>query len=158
MSKRINTGRIKQLRSYERYVPRQPPTGNMRHLNAKEISRCKELIPRSMDEKACKVETDALLRCWQIHGAEDVDETHPCNAVQDSYLGCVRKNVGRGLMRNKDIGGEYIYTYMWQFQEPLRKDNNLHVSHASKATHRSKGTNKRRQWWQGGKPRKHRKY
>ena len=48
MSKRVNTSRIKQLRSYERYVPRQPPQGAMRHLNAKEISRCRELIPRSV--------------------------------------------------------------------------------------------------------------
>lgn len=46
-----------------------------------------------MDDKACKVETDALLRCWKIHGADDVNETHPCHTTQGLYLGCVRKNV-----------------------------------------------------------------
>ena len=46
-----------------------------------------------MDEKACVVETDALLRCWKINGAENVDETHPCLAAEQAYLSCVGKNV-----------------------------------------------------------------
>ena len=46
-----------------------------------------------MDEKACKVETDLLLKCWKVHGAEEVDETHPCNSAQDQYMRCVRINV-----------------------------------------------------------------
>ena len=93
MSKRINTRKVKTLRSFERYMPRQPPTGAMRHLTAKEISRCPQLIPRSMDSKACTEETDAMLRCWKIHGAENVDETHSCYSVQEQYLQCVRRNV-----------------------------------------------------------------
>eukprot|EP01084_Bolivina_argentea_P129776 229157_1 len=158
MSKRINTGRIKSLRSFERYVPKQPPKGGLRHLNAKEISRCRELIPRSMDDKACVVETDQLLKCWKIHGSDDVDEIHPCHDSQLKYLACLRKNVGRGLMRNKDIGGEYIYTYMWQFMHPLRQHDNLHVSYASKRQDRNKNTQRRKMIWQGGSARVHRKY
>ena len=46
-----------------------------------------------MDDKACVVETDALLRCWKINGAENVDETHPCLAAEQAYLSCVGKNV-----------------------------------------------------------------
>ena len=66
--------------------------------------------------------------------------------------------VGRGLMRNKDIGGDYIYTYMWQFQEPLRKPQNNHVSYASIRKDRSQHTQKKRQWWQGGRANIHKKY
>ena len=144
------------------------------------------LQKKKMDEKACKVETDLLLKCWKVHGAEEVDETHPCNSAQDAYMRCVRINVrfiqsviyyyvktllaldthdliwcwqaGRGLMRNKDIGGDYIYTYMWQFMAPLRENDNQHATYASKATHRSKGTSKKRMMWQGGKPHIKRKY
>ena len=68
------------------------------------------------------------------------------------------KKVGRGLMRNKDIGGDYIYTYMWQFQHPLRKPQNNHVSYASIAKDRSQQTQKKRQWWQGGRANKKCKY
>ena len=61
-------------------------------------------------------------------------------------------------MRNKDIGGEYIFTYMWQFQEALRRDDGNHVSYANKFWDKNKGTRKYKQIWQGGAPRKHRKY
>ena len=46
-----------------------------------------------MDDKACNEETNAMLRCWKINGAENVDETHACWSIQDEYLKCVRKNV-----------------------------------------------------------------
>mmetsp|Transcript_51350 Transcript_51350/g.85155 ORF Transcript_51350/g.85155 Transcript_51350/m.85155 type:complete len:159 (+) Transcript_51350:25-501(+) len=158
MSKRVNTTRIKQLRSFERYVPRQPPKGAMRHLTAKEIHRCRELIPRAMDDKACTVEKETVLRCWKIHGAEEVDPTHPCHTAESNYTVCVRRNVGKGLLRNKDIGGDFILTYMWKFMRPLREDDNRHVSYANKAQDCNKGKSKKKMMWHGGKPRIHRKY
>ena len=66
--------------------------------------------------------------------------------------------VGRGLMRNKDIGGEYIFTYMWQFQHALRKNDNNHVSYTTKTPGSCKKRRRYKQIWQGGAPRIHRKY
>ena len=77
--------------------------------------------------------------------------------ISDQFV-LKHKKVGRGLMRNKDIGGDYIYTFMWQFQEPLRRDDNTHVSYANKFWDSTKKTRKYRQIWQGAKPRMHRKY
>lgn len=48
MSRRLNSSKLKELRSYERWMPHEPPHGPMRHLNAKEISKTDLLIPRSV--------------------------------------------------------------------------------------------------------------
>ena len=85
--------RIRKLTSIERFVPDKPPTGQMRHMNAKEISRCDLLIPRQMDDKACRDETDELIRCWRANGHEVPDAQHPCYKLEFAFKRCVSMNV-----------------------------------------------------------------
>lgn len=73
-----------------------------------------------MDDKACVVETDALLRCWKINGAENVDETHPCLAAEQAYISCVGKNVC--IINDVFILWKFLILNIIEIMERLEED------------------------------------
>lgn len=111
-----------------------------------------------MDEHACQAISDDLLRCWKINGAMSVDEDHACYEFEEAYKKCVKKYVTRGMIRNKDFGGQSVYKYMWHFMSPLRANDNTHTSYANKQQSCNQRTAKNHVWWQQSKGTKRRKF